>query len=75
MRKIFGSVLARLALYWSRDILLAQRCALIVNQNILRSPKSGTLTQGQAIDTVVESIEGQIVAIEALLGIDENYPV
>lgn len=66
---IFNSIFSRLALWWLRDLLLAQRMAAIVNRNTLKAGRSGLLAEGDALKTVESSLGNQIVAIEALLGI------
>jgi hypothetical protein len=69
---IFNPLISRFALWWLRDLLLAQRTAAIVNMNTLKAGRTGLLIEGDALKTVESSLQNQVVAIEALLGIDRD---
>ena len=69
---LINPVLTRLCLWWLRDLMAAQRNAAIVNQNTLKAGRTGLLNEGDALETVEASLEKQIQAIEAIMGMSED---
>lgn len=66
------ALLGRVALHYCRDLLLCEREAAIINKNTLLMGRSGMMSPGSACDRVVKSLEMQIVALEALLGLSPD---
>ena len=70
--RLFSPVLTRLSLWWLRDLMAAQRMAAIVNQNTLKAGRTGLITEGDALKTVEASLDNQILAIEAIMGMSKD---
>ena len=52
--------------------MAAQRMAAIVNQNTLKAGRTGLITEGDALKTVEASLDNQILAIEAIMGMSKD---
>lgn len=72
LNTLVNQILTRICLWWLRDLMAAQRTAAIINQNTLKAGRSGLLTEGDALKTVEASLEKQILAIEAIMGMSED---
>lgn len=64
--------LGQLALYYCREILHAEHQAAIVHRNTLRMGINGMMPLETASDKVLASLEIQISALEALMGIPSD---
>lgn len=64
--------LGQLALYYCREVLLAEHQAAIVHRNTLRMGMNGMMPIETASDQVLASLEIQISALEALMDLPED---
>lgn len=61
--------LGQIALYYCREILQAEHQAATIHRNTLKMGVSGLMPIETASDKVISSLEIQIAALEALMGI------
>lgn len=64
--------LGQIALYYCREILTAEYQAAIVHRNTLRMGINGMMPLSTASGKVLASLEVQISALEALMGMSED---
>ena len=61
--------IAGLALRYCRQILLCQREAALISRKTLAMGRSGVMPLDKAADRVISSLDLQIIALDALMGI------
>ncbi len=64
--------IGRLALHYRREILYCEREAAIVARNTLLMGVGGVMPLGTAVDRAISSLNIQIQALEALMGLSED---
>jgi hypothetical protein len=69
---MFKRWLGQLALYYCREILQAEYQAAIIHRNTLRMGANGMMPIETASDKVISSLDIQISALEALMGIPSD---
>lgn len=62
-------IISKIALYYCREILQAEHQTAIVHKNTLKMGVIGLMPIETASDKVISSLEIQITALEALMGI------